>query len=123
MMKNVLLRPLIAVLIVWTALVMAPLSASAEYSHGENGSNWMSYISSSTPISQITIPGTHESASASGTLSSQAQCQNENIGQQLSDGTRYFDLRCNYEGHGYPDALSMHHSFIFEGSYLDDVLN
>jgi len=52
----------------------------------------------------------------------EAQCQDENISQQLTDGTRYFDFRCENQGHGLPDALAMYHGTFYEGSFLDSCL-
>jgi len=124
-LNNLLKNPVrtIAGLIVISGLLSIPLAASAEYNYGETGSNWMSYISNSAPLSQLTIPGTHESSSADGgVFPSEAQCQDENIAQQLADGTRYFDFRCENQGHGLPDALAMYHGDFYEGSYLDTSL-
>lgn len=52
--------------------------------------NWMSYIHNSTALSEIVIPGTHDSAA---NLTSQGKTQNTTIKEQLKNGVRFLDIR------------------------------
>ncbi|XP_070702945.1 uncharacterized protein [Pempheris klunzingeri] len=52
--------------------------------------NWMKSIPDDTPVSAISIPGTHESLSLYG--GPLATCQVWNLEKQLKMGLRYFDL-------------------------------
>ena len=65
-----------------------------KFNPSAKGGNWMSYISDDTYISDISIPGTHDSASyRRGGIYSLAHCQNLNLENQLKVGVRYFDIR------------------------------
>ena len=59
------------------------------------GSNWMSFLPDDMALSDVTIPGTHDSATAQMETSGNgsAQCQQLSIYDQLRNGIRYFDLR------------------------------
>lgn len=63
------------------------------------GSNWMSGIDDNTLISDISIPGTHDSGSkiVDSMTSTWAQCQSMSISQQLEAGVRYLDMRLEYD--------------------------
>ena len=57
---------------------------------------WMSYVENDRPLSSISIPGTHDSGTASLNASpvlAAAQTQNFSVPEQLRDGIRAFDLR------------------------------
>lgn len=55
------------------------------------GSNWMSTLPGMTPITQISIPGTHDSSTF--LLEGMGNCQHYDIETQLKSGIRYLDLR------------------------------
>ena len=54
---------------------------------------WMSYIHDDTKISDISIPGTHDSGATHSIFDVSGKCQDLTIKQQLNVGTRFFDLR------------------------------
>lgn len=56
------------------------------------GDDWMSRIEESTPVSRITVPGTHNSGALIG--GNMAQCQSNSIAKQLGYGIRFLDIRC-----------------------------
>ncbi|MFT4623521.1 MAG: 1-phosphatidylinositol phosphodiesterase [Myxococcota bacterium] len=68
-----------------------------------NMSRWMGQIDGETPLSMITIPGTHDTMTWQGTSSSdlsqtqdralQAGSQGTGAGTQLEAGVRFFDIR------------------------------
>ena len=67
-----------------------PTLASAEWK--SIGSNWMNYIPDNVLVSDLTLAGTHDAATASCSLE-MSRCQSLNLSQQLSAGVRVFDLR------------------------------
>src|SRR4051794_14918530 len=73
---------------------------AAKYGHGlvtyvihdrSLAGRWMGALDQRRKISEITIPGTHDSATW--TLSGNAQCQTSDIRQQLDAGIRFLDIR------------------------------
>ncbi|WP_292008596.1 phosphatidylinositol-specific phospholipase C [Chryseobacterium sp.] len=84
-------------------------------------SNWMSGLENNTSISQISIPGTHDSGSTieipanSGT----AKNQNLSISEQLNIGVRFLDIRCRHVN----NSFSIYHGMISQNINFDDVLN
>ena len=81
------------------------------------GTTWMSHLPSTTPMSAITIPGTHDSAAYTYSWPFIAT-QTLDITAQLNAGIRYFDLRCGLRA----DALEMVHGQALLGLRLDQVL-
>ena len=79
-------------------------------------SSWMSMISSNTKIKNIAIPGSHDAGSYD--MPWFAETQDKNITDQLSCGTRYFDLRVQKAG----DDLVIYHG-ISKGVSLEDVID
>lgn len=91
-------------IILCITLVVASLPAFAspiDSTIGRNliGSNWMSGIKDNTLISDISIPGTHDSGARvlNSAVSKWAKCQNLTISEQLSIGVRYLDMRLQYD--------------------------
>ncbi|OAV96853.1 hypothetical protein PTTG_05770 [Puccinia triticina 1-1 BBBD Race 1] len=56
-----------------------------------NFSNWMSQLPDQLPISEITIPGSHQSCAIYGWPV--ARCQTRSLARQLRDGIRFLDIR------------------------------
>lgn len=88
--------------------------------------DWLKQIDDNTPVCDINLPGTHDSAARFVLLSYFARCQNRSITEQLNMGIRFFDLRVEAVG----DRLKLVHSIIdcrktrfgSEKLYMDDVL-
>lgn len=57
-----------------------------------NYTNWISQQNSELRISQVSIPGTHNSGAFFSSLPA-IKCQNNNIETQLKHGIRFFDIR------------------------------
>lgn len=68
-----------------------------EVPNGLTTSNWMNYIDGSTLLSQINMPGTHDSGTTYIGTPTANQCQNLTIAEQLELGARYLDIRA-YNG-------------------------
>ncbi len=64
---------------------------------GLTSSNWMNYIDGSTLLSQINIPGSHDSGAYKFDAVSEVlnKCQESTITDQLNDGVRYLDIRAS----------------------------
>ena len=79
---------------------------------------WMSALPGSLRLSQLSIPGTHNSAARKEPVSGTAKCQNLSIAEQLAAGVRYFDARCRHIG----DSFSMHHGSVYQDLRFGEVL-
>lgn len=66
--------------------------------------NWMKSIGDETPVGDINIPGTHDSATQFCQFSLFASCQKKSIGEMLKIGVRAFDIRVD-------ESLNLVHSF------------
>ena len=96
-------------------LLMAALSLSA----GAAGNNWMTPLDGNLPLSQFSIPGTHDSGATVEPISGTAKCQNLSITDQLNAGVRFLDIRCRHIN----DAFAIHHGQIYQNLNFNDVLN
>ena len=57
------------------------------------GSNWITPLDDNIYVSQLSIPGTHDAATYSGTIGNLGQTQDYSIAQQWDMGIRAFDFR------------------------------
>ncbi|MGN1419797.1 MAG: phosphatidylinositol-specific phospholipase C domain-containing protein [Acutalibacteraceae bacterium] len=65
------------------------------------GSNWMSTLEDSRPITAINMPGTHDSATQNVNFSAFARTQSLSVLQQLNVGVRFLDIRLKKQGNAY----------------------
>ena len=93
---------------------------------------WMSHIDDDVYLSQITIPGTHNSCSRNVMLGYVMRCQDIDISTQLEDGYRYLDLRVAIDDKKSDGKLKLVHNFatchkagnlFSEYIYFEDVAN
>lgn len=84
--------------------------------------NWMKNIGDEKLLSEINIPGTHDSGTKYCSFSLFSRCQNKSISEQLEIGIRVFDIRV--------DKMTLCHSFckcrksfIGKTLTLNDVLD
>lgn len=94
-------------------LLLQPLQASAA-----DMSNWMGDLNENLVLSDLSMPGTHNSVSVRGYGTVWAECQEKTILQQLKMGIRVFDLRVRPTG----KSLALHHGEVFLNQMLGDVL-
>ncbi|MGL6160328.1 phosphatidylinositol-specific phospholipase C [Microbulbifer sp.] len=78
----------------------------------------MDYVPDSALLSELTIPGTHDSGAMHEPWPGTAKCQNLTIAQQLDSGVRYLDIRLRH----YEDSLVVHHGSVYQHMNFDDVL-
>lgn len=88
----------------------AGLRVNAEEADTES-TEWMAELSDDAYLSEISIPGTHDSATQYVGLSYIFQCQNTSIAKQLADGYRYFDMRLVLDGDEGEKTLVLKHNF------------
>ena len=106
--------------------LLVPLTEKADSSPVTGTADWMSRLDDSMPLSEITLPGTHDSATQYVQLAWFSKCQSLNIGGQLDAGYRYLDIRLGADGnrlqlmHGFTKCKS---SAFGDTLYLDEVLN
>ncbi len=98
--------------------------------NGSNLTGWMGEIDGSKSLSDINIPGTHDSATKYSQFSMITKCQFLSIKEQLENGFRMLDIRL--EGISKTNKLKLVHSIATcrkgllptSGTlYLDDVIN
>ncbi len=70
------------------------IDMTAEYA---TASDWMSYLPDDKYISEITIPGTHNSCARNVVFGYAMRCQNTDVSEQLVNGYRYLDFRIALE--------------------------
>ncbi|MBC9719181.1 phosphatidylinositol-specific phospholipase C [Streptomyces sp. TRM66268-LWL] len=78
--------------------------------------DWMAGQADTTPLTRLTIPGTHDSGARHGGL--WVECQNWTFAQQLAAGVRFLDIRCRVTGGSY----AIHHGAFFQNLMFGDVL-
>lgn len=78
---------------------------------------WMSKIADEKLVSEMTIPGTHDSGCM--VKLDFVQTQSYTISTQLDAGVRFFDIRCRHIS----DAFAIHHGPFYCNLNFGDVLN
>lgn len=76
-------------------------------------SNWMSNVPSTTKLSQLSLPGTHETCARSApdliTLG-WVKCQTLSLPEQLTNGIRFIDIRCRH----IDNIFAIHHGAFYQ---------
>lgn len=93
------------------------------YSHGVSGAvsdkkNWMGFIDGNKHLSELSIPGTHDSM-ANYELTNMVRTQAMSLQGQLESGIRYLDIRCNYTD----NKFNINHGPIGLKYNFDNVLS
>lgn len=76
-----------------------------------DSSDWMAEIEDDVSLSEISIPGTHDTCTQYVSLGYIFQCQDTGIVQQLENGYRYMDMRIVIGEKDGEEALVMKHNF------------
>ncbi len=108
----------------YSALVSLGLAWSVAWSgsaHAQNAGWMYSVVHNGTYLSDLTIPGTHDSgAMVDGEApEGTAKAQDLSIAQQLDAGVRFFDLRLNFSplhAAGLDNELYLYHGVIAQGT-------
>lgn len=81
--------------------------------------NWMSRLPDHLFVSQVSIPGTHDSATGNGvSLATFSQCQDVSVAEQWAAGIRAFDFRPKVKS----DYLNINHGIAETKLRFDDAL-
>ena len=78
--------------------------------------NWMRDVPDNTPLSQMTIPGTHDSCSLFGICC--ARTQTWTLNEQMNAGIRYLDVRLRRIN----NILRAYHAFVDQKENFDSIL-
>jgi Domain of unknown function (DUF5050)/Phosphatidylinositol-specific phospholipase C, X domain len=81
--------------------------------------DWMAAIPDQKKLSEITIPGTHDSCTFKASVSPMSRCQNLTLPEQLAAGIRFIDIRCRH----FHDKFELHHGREYLGLDFDYVLD
>ena len=90
------IKKMVAGILLFGITLSLPVSALPSFADSPNDSkteDWMKTIPDEMPLSTVTIPGTHDSASEYIFPGYFLNCQNTSIRQQLENGYRYLDIR------------------------------
>ena len=125
------MKKLFGVLFIIVAIALAVVLSSGlhndEVTITRDNSGWMDKIDDDTPLSLISIPGSHNAAAQYITPSYFLRCQSSSIEEQLKMGYRYFDINVKLKN----NRLVMAHdigtcrkgSFYFSGTlYFEEVI-
>ncbi len=74
------------------------------------GSDWMKSLDGERPISQFSMPGTHNSGALFEPIRGTARCQKLSIPTQLNAGVRFLDIRCRHQN----DKFYIYHGPIYQ---------
>ena len=120
---------LLLILALALAAYIIPLTETVSESElrAADSENWMGKLDGGMPLSDLVIPGTHDSATQYVRLAFFFKCQAASIRQQLEAGYRYLDIRLELK----EDRFRLIHGFASCGTgalpwadrlYLEDVL-
>jgi len=92
----------------------APLTVA----DGTDGASWMAGIEDSTPINELSIPGSHDTGATHSIADVAGIFQTLGIYDQLNIGIRFLDIRLQLVN----DKLRVVHSFVDQALNFDTVL-
>lgn len=83
-------------------------------------SKWMNALPDTVRLSEMSIPGTHDSMAHKANLDSvdNTRTQSLSLEDQLKAGIRYIDIRLKYS----ENSFDIHHGIVYVGYNFDDVL-
>jgi 1-phosphatidylinositol phosphodiesterase len=79
---------------------------------------WMGAVDGVKKLSELSIPGTHDSGARIESFPSTAKCQNLTIDEQLNTGVRYLDIRCRH----FNNTFEIHHGAVYQKINFTNVL-
>lgn len=93
----------------------------SEIDRTQTRSGWMDWLPNNMRISDVSLPGTHDSMTGTVNLIGNdiARTQSMSLHDQLMSGIRVIDIRAKYDnGKSFP----IHHGIVYLGVDLEDVL-
>jgi 1-phosphatidylinositol phosphodiesterase len=98
--------------------LIALAAVVAGCSAGDGSSDWMAGLDDGLLLSEISIPGSHDSGALYEPIPGLSKNQDLTIAEQLAAGVRYLDIRCrNVDDHFY-----IFHGSVDQHQAFDDVL-
>lgn len=128
---EIALRTLGVLAAVILMMYLIPLSETVDHTAVDGSADWMAQLDDELPLSEVTLPGTHDSATKYVQLAFFSKCQAKTIGEQLEAGYRYLDVRLGLVSDEDGSRLKLMHGFTScktgalpwtEPLYLDEVL-
>jgi 1-phosphatidylinositol phosphodiesterase len=101
------------------AILATALALAACGNNDIDSPTWMSQIADATPLTALSIPGTHDSGALYEPYPGIAKAQDLTFGEQLLAGVRYFDVRCRDAD----DTFEIFHGGIDENQTFEQVLD
>ena len=121
------LGAILALLLLAAAVfLIIPLTERGDRRTVDGSADWMAGLDDALRLSELTIPGSHDSATRYVQLGFFSKCQALSVGEQLEAGCRYLDIRLGLDGdrfklmHGFTNCKSG--ALSFEPLYLDEML-
>ena len=108
---------IIKILIIFT-IVIITIFAMIPVHKNYKAIPWMNDLSDNTIISEMLIPGTHDSGATHSIFDVSGKCQDLNIKSQLNIGVRFFDIRLQLVN----NELVVVHSFVDQNLKFSKVL-
>ena len=104
---RILTGVLALLLIAALCFFVIPLTENARNTPVAGSADWMAALPDETPLGDIILPGTHDSATQYVQLAFFSKCQSLSIAQQLEAGFRYLDIRLGdvKKGADYPPLM------------------
>ncbi len=109
LLKKILLAVLALVVIALLYVFLEPLTEKISSGPADDSESWMARLGDDVLISDISIPGTNDSATQYVQLAFFSKCQSLSVGEQLRDGCRYLDIRLGLNKSG--EDLIFYHGF------------
>ncbi len=105
------------ILVVTLVSLLAFLPIKKE-SFPELSSEWMKYVDDATKLTELSIPGTHDSGARHSIADVAGKCQDMSIADQLASGVRFLDIRLKLSN----NELVVVHDFVDQDLAFDDVI-
>ena len=99
-----MIKPLLLIALILSKVVLA-----------DEGKEWMKSVPEDSSLSELSLPGTHDSCALYGGV--YGQCQTMTLSQQLDTGVRFLDIRCR----AIEDRFQIHHGMIDQKITFSEV--
>ncbi|MFC6065140.1 phosphatidylinositol-specific phospholipase C [Streptomyces ochraceiscleroticus] len=100
------------------------LSTGRRLSAASDPARWMAALADGTPLTRLTIPGTHDTCATDPMNGTEwSHTQNMGIPEQLRRGIRFFDIRCGEPPSDVPDELGIYHASYYQDITFNTVLD
>lgn len=120
-LKSRLKVSLISLILIFSLTEVSQAHRHHAYSHDggrrADNPNWMSVLPDSIRLSELSIPGTHDTMSFFGT--DHAKTQSMALNFQLESGIRVLDIRCRHVG----DRFAIVHGRVHQNAWFNQVLD